>query len=147
MLAENPQCQTALLDEGAVEPLILLGTYGHDAAKLKAIAALDLLALNNPMALERISEAGGAKLLRGLQKYGGSLMGEAAGGLLADISVAPETRKVAVDAKAHARQAHEARLRHSKVWRSAGGPPHGGVRRAVAPQPEESDAAEGYVED
>ena len=145
MLAENPSCQTALLDEGAVEPLVLLGTYGGDAAKLRAVAALDLLALNNPEALERIAAAGGVKLLNGLKKHGGALLGEATAALASGMDAPAETRTVAVDAKAHARQAHQARLRHSKVWRTAtGGASQGGVRRAVAPQRDDAEDDEGY---
>ena len=41
----------------------------------------------------------------------------------------PETITVAVNTAAHARQAHEARVRHSKVWQSATP-----IRRAHAPQ-------------
>ena len=44
---------------------------------------------------------------------------------------------VAVDTASHARQAHQTRLKHSKVWQSAlgGGP----VQRAHAPQREDED--------
>ena len=128
VLAENPQCQTLLLRAGAIEPLISLGTYGNDAAKLRSVAALDLLALNNPPAVAAISKAGGAQLLKGLAKFGGSQLKEATSELLKGVSQ-PETLKVAVDTAAHARQAHQARLKHSKVWQSAAAP----VRRAVAP--------------
>ena len=71
MLAENPQCQTKLLAANAVPPLVALGTFGNDAAKLRAVAALDLLALNNPAALEAITIAGGQRLLNGIAKFGG----------------------------------------------------------------------------
>ena len=65
VLAENPQCQTMLLKHG-VASLVALGAYGNDGAKLRSVAALDLLALNNPQALEVIAAAGGLKLLKGL---------------------------------------------------------------------------------
>ena len=104
VLAENPECQTQLLKAGAVKSLINLGalrcslsltrqhppqpatssarracsvvagTYGNDGAKLRCVAALDLLALNNPAALEAISAAGGKQLLKGLQRFGGDMM-------------------------------------------------------------------------
>ena len=66
ILAECPQCQAALLQQGAAEPLVALGTYGNDAAKMRAVAALDLLALNNPAAQKRIELAGGLRLLGGI---------------------------------------------------------------------------------
>ena len=130
VLAENPQCQTQLLKAGAVAPLVALGTFGNDAAKLRSVAALDLLALNNPAALEAITGAGGLQLLRGLAKHGGRDLREATSGLLQNVQN-PDTLTVAVDTAAHARQAHSARVRHSKVWRSAAP-----VRRANAPQRE-----------
>ena len=43
--------------------------YGNDAAKLRSVAALDLLALNNPAALEAISQAGGQRLLQGARGF------------------------------------------------------------------------------
>lgn len=142
VLAENPQCQTALLDDGAIEPLVLIGTYGGDSAKLRAVSALDLLALNNPEALERIGAAGGVKLLDGLKRYGGGVFGEATSELRRGMEAPPEARTVAVDAKAHARQAHSARLRHSKVWSAAAGGNRGAIRRAVAPAGAEEAAGE-----
>ena len=72
VLAENPHCQAQLLRAGAVKPLVALGSFGNDAAKLRAVAALDLLALNNPAALEAITSAGGQRLLNGIAKFGGS---------------------------------------------------------------------------
>ena len=118
VLAENPQCQTMLLARDATRPLLSLSTYGSDAAKLRAVAALDLLALNNPAAHEAIAGAGGVKLLQGLQKFGGEQLREATADLLKGVS-APDTLTVAVDTAGHARQAHQARLKHSKVWQSA----------------------------
>ena len=131
VLAENPHCQARLLAAGAVAPLVSLGTFGNDAAKLRAVAALDLLALNNPAALEAITAAGGVNLLKGLARFGGRELKEATSGLLQGVTH-PDSLTVAVDTAAHARQAHEARVRHSKVWRSATP-----VRRAHAPQREE----------
>lgn len=55
-----------LLRHGAIKPLLTIATYGSDGAKLKALAALDLLSLNNPAAHAAISEAGGMKLLQGM---------------------------------------------------------------------------------
>jgi len=133
VLAENPQCQTLLLTAGAVRPLIALGTYGNDAAKLRSIAALDLLALNNPAAVEAISAAGGERLLKGVARYGGRELQGATSGLLAGVTD-PGSLSVAVDTSAHARQAHKARIKHSKVWQSATP-----VRRAHAPQAQHAD--------
>jgi len=129
VLAENPQCQTQLLKQGAVPALVELGTYGNDAAKLRSVAALDLLALNNPAALTAITRADGMPFLEGLQRYGGEQLREATGQLLRGVS-SPDTLTVAVDTASHARQAHETRLKHSKVWQSAVGR---GVQRARAP--------------
>lgn len=131
VLAENPQCQTLLLTAGAVAPLIGLGTFGNDAAKLRSIAALDLLALNNPAAVTAIIAAGGERLLKGVARYGGRELQGATSGLLKGVSD-PSTLSVAVDTSAHARQAHQARIKHSKVWQSATP-----VRRAHAPQRED----------
>jgi hypothetical protein len=137
VLAENPQCQTMLLKEGAVQPLLMLGTYGSDAAKLKAVAALDLLALNNPAAHTAIVAAGGKRLLEGLQRFGGTEMKEATSELLEGVK-SPDKLKIAADTASHARQAHQARLKHSKVLNSAFGMQHG-VQRAQAPQRVEHD--------
>ena len=131
VLAENPQCQTMLLKHGVVPPLVNLGAYGNDGAKLRSVAALDLLALNNPQALEAIASAGGLKLLKGLQKYGGDMLKDATSSLFQGVSK-PSSVQVEVDTASHARLAHETRLKHSKVWRSAAGGP--GVQRAQAPQ-------------
>ncbi|KOO26351.1 hypothetical protein Ctob_012494 [Chrysochromulina tobinii] len=128
VLAENPVCQTLLLANGAVNPLITLSSYGSDAAKLRAIAALDQLALNNPAAHEAIAQGGGLKLLKGVQRFGGETLREATADLLRGVE-APDTLTVAVDTASHARQAHQARLKHSKVWRGATP-----VARAQAPQ-------------
>jgi hypothetical protein len=128
VLAENPQCQTMLLKAGVIEPLISLGTYGSDAAKLKAIAAMDLLALNNPAAHQAMIQAGGQRLLEGLKRYGGNHMVEATQELLKGVT-SPDTLTVAVDTASHARQAHQARMKHSKVLQSAFP-----MQRAQAPQ-------------
>jgi hypothetical protein len=58
VLAENPECQTKLLKAGAVKSLVALASLGGDGAKLRSIAALDMLALNNPAALDAIAKAG-----------------------------------------------------------------------------------------
>ena len=94
------------------------------------MAALDLLALNNPQALEEIASAGGLKLLQGLQKHGGDMLKDATSSLVQGVAQ-PASVKVEVDTASHARLAHETRLKHSKVWRSAAGGP--GVQRAQAP--------------
>ena len=131
VLAENPACQTKLLKQKVVAPLVELGKYGGDGAKLQSIAALEMLALNNPAAVEAIAAAGGVELIQGLHRVGGPLLKEATETLLGGISAPAETRTVAVDAKAHARQAHSTRLKHSKVWQSATG--QGPMRRAISP--------------
>jgi hypothetical protein len=133
VLAENPQCQTMLLKHGAVKPLLALATYGSDAAKLKAIAALDVLALNNPAAHQALAQAGGLKMLQGVQRFGGAQLKEVTSELLQGVS-APDSLTVAVDTAAHARQAHKARLKHSKLWQSARP-----VQRAHAPQQQGPD--------
>ena len=125
----DPRSAAALLlANGAVNPLITLSSYGSDAAKLRAIAALDQLALNNPAAHEAIAQGGGLKLLQGVQRFGGETLREATADLLRGVE-APDTLTVAVDTASHARQAHQARLKHSKVWRGATP-----VARAQAPQ-------------
>jgi hypothetical protein len=54
----------------AIDPLILLGTYGNDVAKAYAVAALDLLRLNNAQAYKHIVDKGGMQMLEGLKQYG-----------------------------------------------------------------------------
>lgn len=129
VLAESPPCQTMLTEMGAEELLAGLATYGNDVAKLHAVAALDLLGLNNPASHGRLAQAGGKALLDGLQRYGGQAMRSVTGGLAAGLSAdGGATRSVSVDAKAHAKQAHETRLKHSRLFTQATG-----VRRAYAP--------------
>ena len=128
VLAENPECQTMLMKHGAVDPLLKLGSFGGDAAKLRALAALDLLALNNPAAHAAIADRGGKQMLHGLKRFGGEQIREATSDLLAGVE-SPESLTLAVDTAGHARQAHQARLKHSKVWQSATP-----MRRAQAPQ-------------
>ena len=128
ILAECPQCQAALLQQGAAEPLVALGTYGNDAAKMRAVAALDLLALNNPAAQKRIELAGGLRLLGGIAKYGDEGLRPIASELLGGLSGGGGAKAVAVDAKAHASQAHQARVKHSRLWEQ-----RVGIRRAYAP--------------
>ncbi|KAL3921510.1 MAG: hypothetical protein SGPRY_004881 [Prymnesium sp.] len=128
VLAENPTCQTQLLKRGAVEPLVAIGSYGNDAARMLAVAALDLLVLNNPQANEAIAEAGGVRLLQGLKQYGSQGLRATAADLHQGLAKPVEMLAVAVDAKAHASQAHEARMKHSKLLHSSMP-----VRRAYAP--------------
>ena len=128
VLAENPSCQTQLLKQGGVPPLVALGSYGNDGARMHAVAALDLLVLNNPQANEAIAQAGGLRLLKGLQSYGAQGMRSTVAEMHQGLSQPAETLNVAVDAKAHATQAHQARLKHSKLLDSALP-----VRRAYAP--------------
>ena len=47
-----------------------LGTYGNDVAKAYAVAALDLLRLNNAQAYKHIVDKGGMQMLEGLKQYG-----------------------------------------------------------------------------
>ena len=105
------------------------------------MAALDLLALNNPAAHTAIGAAGGRRLLEGLAKHGGSGLREATSELLRGVA-SPDTLTVAVDTASHAKQAHSARLRHSKVLHSAFG-----MQRAVAPQQAAAEGGEEEEED
>lgn len=93
-----------------------------------AVAALDLLVLNNPQANEAIAEAGGVRLLQGLKQYGSQGLRATAADLHQGLAKPVEMLAVAVDAKAHASQAHEARMKHSKLLHSSMP-----VRRAYAP--------------
>ena len=70
ILAEDQKCQQALVRSRAVEALVFLGTYGNDMAKMHAVAALDLLRLNNAAASKQIKESGGLSMLDGLRQYG-----------------------------------------------------------------------------
>ncbi|KAL1518558.1 hypothetical protein AB1Y20_002847 [Prymnesium parvum] len=128
VLAENPTCQTQLLTQGAVEPLVALGSFGNDVARMHAVAALDLLVLNNPQANEAVEKAGGLRLLKGLKRYGSSGLRATVADMHETLTKPVESLNVAVDAKAHATQAHQARMKHSKVLEGAMP-----VRRAYAP--------------
>ena len=64
------RCQKDLVKARAIDPLILLGTYGNDVAKAYAVAALDLLRLNNAQAYKQIVDKGGMQMLEGLKQYG-----------------------------------------------------------------------------
>ena len=64
------RCQKDLVKARAIDPLILLGTYGNDVAKAYAVAALDLLRLNNAQAYKHIVDKGGMQMLEGLKQYG-----------------------------------------------------------------------------
>ena len=70
ILAEDMRCQKDLVKARAIDPLILLGTYGNDVAKAYAVAALDLLRLNNAQAYRHIVDKGGMQMLEGLKQYG-----------------------------------------------------------------------------
>jgi len=119
---------------------VQLATFGIDVAKLAALAALQQLALNNPTSQERITTAGGLQLLHGIQDFGFSELRGLAGDVVQGLEAGPDKARVAVDVKSHARMAHEARLKHSKIWsRSVG------LTRAYSPAEntaEEAMAAE-----
>jgi len=123
ILAECVPCQTALSGAKAEEPLVQLATFGSDVAKLHAIAALELIALNNPTAQARIAAAGGLQLLHGIESFGFSAIRGVAGSLASGLEQEPGTTRVSVDVKSHARMAHETRLKHSKIWERAVGQP------------------------
>ena len=134
VLAENPQCQTELLQAGAVAPLVKLGSFGGDGAKLRSLAALDLLAINNPAAIKAIAQAGGRRLIDGLQRHGGETLRGLTADLLDHLATPDSKQQIVVDTAAHAKKAHSARLKHSKVWQSATP-----VRRAMAPGQEPAE--------
>jgi len=69
ILAESVPCQTALSAAKAEVPLVQLGTFGNDVAKLHALAALEQMALNNPLARERIAKGGGLEIDRDTPRY------------------------------------------------------------------------------
>ena len=66
---------------------------------------------------QAIAAAGGLQLLKGLQRFGGVLK-DATSDLLKGVSD-PASLTVEVDTAAHARQAHQTRLKHSKVCATA----------------------------
>ena len=128
ILAEDPQCQQMLVRARAVDALVFLGTYGNDAAKMHAVAALDLLRLNNAAASKQIREGGGMQLLSGLKQYGLGGMRDLVGEQLGSLQQPGAVVQAAVEPSAHVKQAHQQRVKHSKMWESVG------VRRAYAPQ-------------
>ena len=70
-----------------------------------------------------------AWMLGGIAKYGDEGLRPIASELLGGLSGGGGAAKaVAVDAKAHASQAHQARVKHSRLWEQ-----RVGIRRAYAP--------------
>jgi len=97
-------------------------------AKLHALAALEQMALNNPLARERIAKGGGLEMLHGVGGFGsGSDLRDAAADFARGLEASDETVQVAVDIRSHARRAHETRLKHSKIFQN-----HVGVARSYA---------------
>jgi len=127
ILAECRECQAMLTAQGAEEALVMLGTFGNDVAKLRAVAALELLALHNPKSQQRIAQAGGRALLDGLERYGGQMLRSAAGDLAGGFKEGA-ARPASVDSQGHARAAHDVRRKHSRIWQEAVG-----IQRAYAP--------------
>ena len=84
--------------------------------------------------MEAISTAGGRRLIEGLQRYGGATMRDLTKTLYQGVKE-PNSQHIVSDTASHAKQAHAARLKHSKVWHHAAQP----VRRAVAPQGAEEE--------
>jgi len=129
ILAEDLRCQKDLVKARAIDPLILLGTYGNDVAKAYAVAALDLLRLNNAQAYKHIVDKGGMQMLEGLKQYGFGEMRGLVSETIDSLQRPPAATGVAsVDASGHVKQAHQQRMKHSKLWDSMG------LKRAYAPQ-------------
>ena len=123
VLAESEACRGVLDAHTVVEPLVALATYGNDAVKMHAVAALDQISLNNRGVKQKIVGSGGLELLQGLRKYGGMHMRSTTSEMVEGLEEAPSAQQIAVDAKAHARMAHETRIKHSKIWEMATGMP------------------------
>tara|TARA_B110001452_G_C15161605_1_gene404031 strand:+ start:66 stop:950 length:885 start_codon:yes stop_codon:yes gene_type:complete len=127
ILAEDPQCQQMLVRAKAVDALVFLGTYGNDMAKMHAVAALDLLRLNNVAASKQIRESGGMQMLSGLKQYGLGGLRDLVSEQLDSLQKPSAVVQATVEPTAHVKQAHLQRVKHSKMWESVG------VRRAYAP--------------
>ena len=111
----------------AVDALVFLGTYGNDMAKMHAVAALDLLRLNNVAASKQIRESGGMQMLSGLKQYGLGGLRDLVSEQLDSLQQPSAVVQATVEPTAHVKQAHLQRVKHSKMWESVG------VRRAYAP--------------
>ena len=104
-----------------------LARFANDATRLSALAALELLALNLPDAADKIGELGGGSLRQGLSQHGSAQVREMVrGGAVLE----PPKKRVAVDARAHAKLAKQARIRHSRL---GAGRSQVGIRRAYHP--------------
>lgn len=98
-------------------------------AKAYAVAALDLLRLNNAQAYKHILDKGGMQMLEGLKQYGFGEMRGLVSETIDSLQRPPAATGVAsVDASGHVKQAHQQRMKHSKLWDSMG------LKRAYAPQ-------------
>ena len=120
-MAECLECRAELEAGGAVAPLLNLATFGNDAVKLQALAALDQMGLNNPSTRKRLVDSGALELLHGLRQYGATHMRGAASELVGSLEAA--TAQVDVDAKGHSALAHQTRVKHSKIWEQVTGQP------------------------
>ena len=108
-------------------PLLQLARYANDATRLSSLAALELLALNLPDAADKVDALGGDSLRRGLIQHGNAPLREM---VSSEGALEKPAKRVAVDAKTHAKQAKKARLRHSRL---GAGRSRLGVQRAHLP--------------
>ena len=117
-LAENAQCAKMLLGAGCIAPLLAIARHGGDAARRHALGALRVLSLDRD-ARERIVAAGGTdSLLRGLATRGPAELRAVAAEFAETLDGAARRQAVAIDARAHARQARATRIGQSKLRQS-----------------------------
>lgn len=115
-LAESAHCVRLLLAHGCLTPLLSLSQHGTDEARRQALTALRILSLDRDARMAISRAAGTSKLLAGLSRYGSAGVRATATELAASLDT---TTHVAVDARAHAREARSTRVAQSRLWHGA----------------------------
>lgn len=120
-IAENKQCMRMLLAGGAVGPLLALTSHGSDGARSHALSCLRMMCVDRDGRDAVAAAAQRTTTLAGLKAFGPAGLR----GVAAEVEQLLEsTLSVAVDGRAHARMARDARvglskLRHSRIVQQA----------------------------
>mmetsp|Transcript_11594 Transcript_11594/g.37171 ORF Transcript_11594/g.37171 Transcript_11594/m.37171 type:complete len:301 (-) Transcript_11594:105-1007(-) len=118
-LAENPICQQMIAAAGALPPLLKLATFGGDVPRLLAVAALDVLSVNNPLVHQELLTSGAPRVLQGLSTLGTPLLREQASSFHARLKEEKSTADPKMDHATHVRAARDTRMKYNKLQRRA----------------------------
>uniref|UniRef100_A0A0D9VNP5 DUF7032 domain-containing protein n=1 Tax=Leersia perrieri TaxID=77586 RepID=A0A0D9VNP5_9ORYZ len=95
-LAESGNCETLLVSEGVLPPLIRLAESGTLLGREKAVVTLHRLSMS-PVTARAIAGHGGARPLIEICQTGDSISQSAAAGALKNISTVPESQQTLAD--------------------------------------------------